>query len=68
MSGGTDAAPPRRPRGRTFNPTLVAALVLLAAWLLLAFVLAVPTGWVHVPLAAAVILLVRRVVTGPQAW
>jgi hypothetical protein len=62
----TDAPSP--PRRRALNPSLAAASLLLAAWVLLAFVLRVGAGWVHLPMAVAVILLVRRVVTGPDAW
>jgi hypothetical protein len=59
---------PRVPRWRALNPSLAAALVLFAAWVLLAFGLRVGAGWVHLPMAFAVILMVRRVVTGPAAW
>ncbi len=59
-------APP--PAWGPFNVSLVAALLALAAWVLLVFVLAVPAGWPHLFLAAGVILLIRRVVTGPAAW
>jgi len=50
------------------NLSLVLGLLLLVAWVLLAFVLPVGTGWVHLLMAAGVVLLVRRVVTGPKAW
>jgi hypothetical protein len=50
------------------NVSLGAALLLLVAWVLLAFVVPVGAGWPHVFLAAAVMLLIRRVVTGPKAW
>ena len=53
---------------RKINPSLAGALAALAAWVLLAFVFPVRTGWVHLFLAAGVILLVRRVVTGPGEW
>jgi len=61
---------PGVPAGRTkaFNPTLIAALLSFAVWVLLAFVRPAGAGWVHVFLAAGVILLIRRVVTGPDAW
>lgn len=54
-------------KARFFNPTLVAAVAALVAWVVLAFVVRVPAGWVHLFLAAGVLLLVRRVVTGPGA-
>ena len=43
-------------------------IALLAAWVLLAFVFPVGSGWVHLLMGAGVILLIRRVVTGPRAW
>ncbi len=68
MTGGSEA--PRAPAGRVrfFNPTLLAAVAALAVWVVLAFVARVPAGWPHLFLAAGVLLLVRRVVTGPGAW
>jgi hypothetical protein len=36
----------------------------LALWIVLAFVLALPTGWVHLALVAAVLLAVRAIVAG----
>lgn len=68
MTTGPETAPATERRAKTFNPTLIAALVSLAAWVFLAFLRPVPAGWVHVFLGAGVILLVRRVVTGPRAW
>jgi len=41
------------------NLFVIAALLSLAAWVVLAFVLAVPSGWVHVPLAAGCVLMAR---------
>jgi uncharacterized membrane protein len=41
--------------------TLV-ALACLVLWILLAFVWPIPSGWVHVPLVAAVLLIVRALV------
>ncbi len=51
-----------------FDPTLLAAVAALVVWIVLAFVVRVPAGWVHGFLAVGVLLLVRRVVTGPGAW
>lgn len=53
---------------RRADPTLIAAIAALVLWVALAFVVRVPTGWVHLLLAAGVLLLVRRVVTGPRRW
>ncbi len=66
---GPDVVPPApERRTRFFNPTLLAAVAALAVWVVLAFVARVPAGWPHLFLAAGVLLLVRRVVTGPGAW
>lgn len=57
----------KKPVGRRapeVNATLLAMLVLLILWILLAFVVAVPAGWVHLCYAAAAVLFVRRVVVG----
>jgi hypothetical protein len=45
------------------NTSLIGALACAALWIVLAFVAAIPSGWVHVPLVAAVILLARAIVT-----
>ena len=36
-----------------------AGIVLLILWVVLAFVMAIPSGWVHAPLAPGCILLAR---------
>ncbi len=46
------------------NLTLLAALALLLLWVVLAFVMAIPSGYVHVLYPAAVVLLARRVLVG----
>ncbi len=46
------------------NPTLIVALLALAAWIVFGFVIPVGAGWPHLFLALGAILLVRRVVTG----
>lgn len=46
------------------NVTLLAALVSLVLWIALAFVTALPTGWVHLFYAAGIMLLARRVLVG----
>jgi len=50
------------------NLSLALGLLSLAAWIILAFVVPVGAGWVHLFLAAGVVLLIRRVVTGPREW
>lgn len=45
------------------NLTLLAAVALLVAWILL-LVAQVPSGWIHVPYAAAIMLFARRVLVG----
>lgn len=37
--------------------SVVGALASLTLWIFLAFVAAIPAGWVHVPLIAAVVLV-----------
>ena len=46
------------------NLTLVGALLLLAVWIVLAFVVHVGNGYVHLLYAAAMVLLTRRVLVG----
>ena len=50
------------------NATLLGAIVLLALWIVLAFVLAVPSGWVHVCYAGSTILVARRIVVGAPSF
>jgi len=40
----------------------LATILCLALWIVLAFVIAWPSGWAHVPLVAAVLLAVRAIV------
>ena len=44
------------------NLYALAGMICLVLWVLLAFVLAIPSGWVHVPLALGCVLLARAVV------
>jgi len=44
------------------NWSLVGGLALLILWLVLAFVMAIPNGWVHLPLAAGTVLIARGIV------
>jgi hypothetical protein len=50
------------------NLTLLAAILSLVAWIALAFVLALPSGAVHLLYAAGVVLLARRVLVGAPAF
>ncbi len=51
-------------RSITLNLTLLGAVVLVLAWLLLVFVAQVPSGTVHLLYAGSVILFARRILTG----
>lgn len=44
------------------NVTMLAAAACLMLWIVLAFVLSLPTGWVHALLAAGVVLLAVGIV------
>ena len=44
------------------NGALIGAAVALIAWVVLAFVVAWPSGWAHTPLAIAVVLIVKGIV------
>jgi hypothetical protein len=46
------------------NLYMLGAVACVAVWIYLAFVAAIPNGWVHVPLVVAVILLARGIVIG----
>ena len=46
------------------NVTLVVAVALLVAWIALAFLVHVPSGFVHVLYAVGMTLLARRVLVG----
>ena len=46
------------------NLTLLAAVVMLALWVMLGFINPIPSGWVHLFYAAGVALLARRVIAG----
>ena len=46
------------------NVTLITAIAMLIAWALLVFVAPVPSGYVHLLYAGAVILFARRVLVG----
>ncbi len=44
------------------------ALLSLLIWLAGVWIVPVHAGWIHLFLAAGVILLVRRIVVGRQSW
>ena len=50
------------------NVTLITAIVLSIAWVLLVFVAQVPTGYVHLLYAGAVVLFARRVLIGAPSF
>lgn len=50
------------------NVTLLAAVVMLFAWILLVFVVQEPTGYVHLLYAGAVVLFARRVLVGAPSF
>jgi len=47
------------------HPATMVAILSLVVWVILAFVVAIPSGWVHVPLGLGCVLLVRGLV-GPR--
>ncbi|NIM52377.1 MAG: hypothetical protein GTN78_19300 [Gemmatimonadales bacterium] len=60
MQKGVKKANPSSEVG--MNLVFAAALVCLLAWIMLAFVVAIPSGWVHVLLAAGCLLLTKRII------
>lgn len=44
------------------HPATALAILSLVIWVVLAFVVAIPSGWVHVPLAVGFVLLARGLV------
>jgi len=50
------------------NVTLITAILLLVAWVLLVFVAQVPTGYVHLLYAGAMVLFARRVLVGAPSF
>jgi hypothetical protein len=50
------------------NVTLITAIALLVAWVLLVFVAQVPTGYVHLLYAGAVVLFARRILVGAPSF
>jgi len=50
------------------NLTLISAIALLVAWIVIVFVAHVGSGPVHLLYATAVVLLARRVVVGARGF
>jgi uncharacterized membrane protein len=48
----------------SMNVSLLAAVAMVIGWLALVFVAQVPSGWVHIPYVAAVLLCARRILVG----
>ncbi len=46
------------------NFALGAAILCVIGWIILAFVLAIPSGWVHLPLALGAVLLAKVIGEG----
>ncbi len=44
------------------NVYVFAAILSIAAWIVIAFVVAWPTGWAHLPLILGVVFLARAIV------
>ena len=49
------------------NLYFLLALICLVLWLVLAFGLAIPSGWVHVPLGVAAVLFAVAIVKADEA-
>ncbi len=46
------------------NFALGAAILCFIGWIILAFVLAIPSGWVHLPLALGALLVAKAIGEG----
>ena len=46
------------------NVSLLAAVTMVIGWIVLVFAAQVPSGWVHVLYAGAVLLFARRILVG----
>jgi uncharacterized membrane protein (DUF485 family) len=44
------------------HPATMLAILCLVVWFILAFVVAIPSGWVHVPLGLGSVFMVRGLV------
>lgn len=50
------------------NVSLLAAVTMVIGWIVLVFVAQVPSGWVHVLYAGAVLLFARRILVGASRF
>jgi len=50
------------------NRTLILGVLCLAGWIVGVWILPVHAAWIHLLLAAGLILLIRRVVAGRTSW
>lgn len=50
------------------NLTLLAALALALVWLVLLYVVQIPSGWIHVFYIGAVTLFARRILLGAPGF
>ena len=48
-------------------PLGLGGLAFVALWVVLAFVLAIPSGWVHLPLAVGVVLIATSIIVTEPA-
>ena len=51
-------------KGMPVNLSFIAGVVMLLAWIALVYLLAVPTGYVHILYAGGIVLLARRLLVG----
>ncbi len=49
------------------NLPAIAAILCLLVWIALTFVIAIPSGWVHIPLILGVLLIVKAIVSGGRS-
>jgi uncharacterized membrane protein len=47
---------------KSMSLTAIAATLCILIWIALAFVIAIPSGWVHIPLILGVLLIVKAIV------
>lgn len=47
--------------------SFVSGALLVIVWIVLAFVIAVPAGWVHLFLAAGTVMIARGIILSPAA-
>lgn len=57
----------KQSKGVNMNWAFGMALACLVAWIALAFIWAMPSGWVHLPLAAGTVLIAKGIVDRDRA-